>query len=533
MGSYISIAYLLFFLPITVFVYIVMPKKVKPFVLLTASVVFAYLISNFYIAYLVITTVSVYVAALLMEKSKQKCRDALPAAENREEKKAIKRRYASKQRLIVVLVIILNIGILSVLKYSQFFVTNINSIIRLFDSGYKIPLPKFAACIGISFYTLQAVSYVHDVYKDKIKVDKNFGRLALFMSFFPIIMEGPICRYSDTAMALWEGKRIDYKNFTFGLQRIAFGIMKKVVAADRLNIIVTAIFREFEYRNFDGGIVFLGAVLYTIELYMEFSGTIDVVIGTAEIFGIKIPENFRQPFFSKSITEFWQRWHITLGTWFRDYIFYPVTMSKGMKKLTKTCRKKLGRDYGPMPASIIAFFCVWACNGLWHGAGWEFIMFGMYHFVLISLGSLILPLSNKVLPRLHIDRNKLPYRIFTILRTCILVCLGEMLFNARGAKEAIKMVKVLFTKFTFKSFFNGSIFTIGMDRFDYIVLLCMVAIVFAVGLMKEKGISPREWLAGKHIVLRWSVYLGMLLVIILFGAYGTGYIPINPIYANF
>ena len=334
-------------------------------------------------------------------------------------------------------------------------------------------------------------------------------------------------------MALWEGKRVDFKNFTFGLQRIAFGIMKKVVAADRLNIIVTAIYREYEYRNFDGGIIFLGAVLYTIELYMEFSGTIDVVIGTAEIFGIKVPENFRQPFFSKSITEFWQRWHITLGTWFRDYIFYPVTMSKGMKKLTKKCRKKLGRDYGPMPASIIAFFCVWLCNGLWHGAGWEFIMFGMYHFVLISLGSLILPVSNKVLPRLHIDRNKLPYRIFTILRTCILVCLGEMLFNARGAKEAIKMVKVLFTNFTFKSFFNGSIFTIGMDRFDYIVLLCMVAIVFAVGLMKEKGISPREWLAGKHIVLRWSVYLGMLLVIILFGAYGTGYIPINPIYANF
>ena len=532
MGSYISLAYLLFFLPITVVVYAVMPKKVKPFILLAASIVFMYLISSYRIYYWAITTVSIYVAALLMERSKKKCKEVLPTAENKEQKKAIKRRYSRHQCLIVVLAILINIGLLSVLKYSSFFVVNINSIIRLFG-GTKIPLVKFPACIGISFYTLQAVSYVHDVYKDKVKADKNFGRLALFMSFFPIIMEGPICRYSDTAMALWEGRRIEFKNFTFGLQRIAYGIMKKVVVADRLNIIVTAIYREYEYRNFDGGIIFLGALLYTIELYMEFSGTIDIVIGTGEIFGITIPENFRQPFFSKSITEFWQRWHITLGTWFKDYVFYPVSMSKGMKKLTKAGRKKLGRDYGPMPASIIAFFCVWLCNGLWHGAGWEFIMFGMYHFVLISLGSLILPLSNKVLPRLHIDRNKLPYRIFAVLRTCILVCIGEMIFNARGASEAVKMLKVLFTKFTFKSFFNGSIFTIGMDRFDYIVILCIIAIVFTVGMMKEKGISPREWIAERNIVLRWTLYLGMIFIIIMFGAYGTGYIPIDPIYAGF
>lgn len=204
-----------------------------------------------------------------------------------------------------------------------------------------------------------------------------------------------------------------------------------------------------------------------------------------------------------------------------------------MKKLTKNARKKLGRNYGPMPASIFAFGCVWLCNGLWHGAGWEFIFFGFYHFVLISLGSLILPLSTALFKKWNFDRHKLPYRIFTIVRTAILVCIGEMFFNSRGLSEGFKMFKVLVTKFTFKSFFNGAIFTMGMDRFDYIVILAVIALVFAVGLMKEKGISPREWLAERHICVRWAVLFTMIMAIVIFGAYGTGYIPIDPIYANF
>ena len=533
MNSYISLAYLILFLPAVVLPYAVMPKNAKPYVLLAASVAFAYLISHFFIIYLVVTALSVYVAALLVKKQKERCKTARTVAENREEKKIIKARYTRIQLFIVSLAIILNIGILSVLKYSPFFLTTFNQVFAMFNIGIKLPLPKFHACIGISFYTLQAVSYIHDVYKDKVEADTNFARLALYMSFFPIIMEGPICRYADTALPLWEGKKIEYKNFTYGLQRIAYGIMKKVVVADRTNLLVTTIFREFQYCNYDGGIILLGAVMYTIELYMEFSGTIDIVIGSAEIFGITIPENFRQPFFAKSISEFWQRWHITLGTWFRDYIFYPVTMSKPMKKLTKNCRKKLGRDYGPLPASIIAFFCVWLCNGLWHGAGWEYIFFGMYHFALISLGALVLPLSNKLFEKLHLSRKSIPYKIFAVARTCILVCIGEMFFNARGLNEGFKMFKILVSRFSLKAFFNGGIFTIGMDRFDYIIVAVILVIVLIVGIMREKGRSVRDLIAAKPFAVRFLIFLTMLAVIIIFGAYGKGYIPINPIYANF
>ena len=533
MGSYISITYLLLFLPIVAIVFSIVPKKVKPFILLAASLVFMWTCSHRWMIYWASTTLSVYLSALLVEHLKKKCKAALPDAENREQKKAIKKKFARKQVALVAVIITANILLLAVLRYSQFFVANFNNILRFFGSEFQVALPKFAACIGISFYTLQAVSYLHDVYKGKIEADRNLGRLALYMSFFPIIMEGPICRYSDTAMSLWNCERIKYKNFTFGMQRIAFGILKKVVVADRLNVIVTSIFREYQYAGYDGGIIFLGAVLYTIELYMEFSGTMDVVIGSGEIFGIKIPENFRQPFFSKSISEFWQRWHITLGTWFRDYIFYPVTMSKPMKKMTKNCRKKLGRHYGPLPASIIAFFCVWLCNGLWHGAGWEYIFFGMYHFALISLGSLILPLSNSLFEKWHIDRNKLPYKIFAIIRTALLVCIGELIFNARGLKDALKMLKVLFTKFTFKSWVDGSVLSLGLDIHDVIILILAVAVVFAVGIIKEKGKSPRELIAQKPIFVRWPIYIALVVATVVFGAYGAGYIPIDPIYANF
>ena len=269
MNSYISLAYLILFLPAVVLLYAVMPKKAKPYVLLAASVAFAYLISHFFIIYLVVTALSVYVAALLVKKQKERCKTARTVAENREEKKIIKARYTRIQLFIVSLAIILNIGILSVLKYSPFFLTTFNQVFAMFNIGIKLPLPKFHACIGISFYTLQAVSYIHDVYKDKVEADTNFARLALYMSFFPIIMEGPICRYADTALPLWEGKKIEYKNFTYGLQRIAYGIMKKVVVADRTNLLVTTIFREFQYCNYDGGIILLGAVMYTIELYKK------------------------------------------------------------------------------------------------------------------------------------------------------------------------------------------------------------------------------------------------------------------------
>ena len=529
-SSYCSVLYPVVFLPIVVILYSAVPQKCRPYILLAASYIFFLSVSGGLLLYLLFTTLSVYCIGIRIS-SLQKERDALLKQSEKEQKKAIRTRYIKKQRLAAAAAIVINTGILAVLKYTAFFAGNINDIFSLLKIPVSLTIPRFAAPIGISFYTLQAVSYIFDVYREKISADKNFGRLALYMSFFPQIMEGPICRYSDTADRLWLGEKIDFWNLTFGIRRALFGIMKKVVIADRLNIFVQNAFAD--YAEYDGGIAALAAVLFTCQLYTEFSGTMDIVIGSGEIFGIKITENFRRPFFSKTISEFWQRWHITLGTWFKDYIFYPLSMSKPLKHLTSRARKKLGNYYGPMAAGTIALFGVWLCNGLWHGAGWQYIFFGMYHFALILGGNMIMPLVNKSNEKLHIDTGRAPYKMMQIGRTAVLVCIGELFFRAEGLFTGFSMFKTIVTDFSFKSFTDGTVLKLGMDGFDFLIAAITVCLVLAVSILNERGISLRDRISERGLVVRWIFLYAIILYIVIFGAYGTGYVPVDPIYADF
>lgn len=529
-SSYCSLLFLGVFLPISVGLYSVVKKKARPYILLVASYTLFALMSGALIAYLIVTTLSVYGVGIWLSDI-QKKRSAMLKECEREQKKAIRAEFLKKQRRVVALALFINIGLLALLKYTKFFTGNVNDILALLNIQFAIDIPKFAAPIGISFYTLQAASYVADVYREKISADRNLCRLALFISFFPQIMEGPICRYSDTAEKLWLGEKIHFRNLTFGMQRILFGVMKKIVIADRLNLFIENAFND--YANYDGGIAAVAAILYTCQLYMEFSGTMDIVIGCGEIFGITISENFRRPFFSKTISEFWQRWHITLGTWFKDYIFYPVSMSKPLKKMTGNLRKKLGTYYGPMIVGCIALFCVWFSNGLWHGAGWQYIFFGMYHFVLIFCGSMIVPLAAKINGKLKIDPAKAPYRAMQIFRTTVFVCIGELFFRANGLKAGMAMFKLIVTDFSFSSLFNGTLMKMGMDGLDFVIVGVAVLIVFVISIINERGISVREWIADRPIVVRWTFYYALIMFIVIFGAYGAGYNPVPPIYADF
>ena len=307
--------------------------------------------------------------------------------------------------------------------------------------------------------------------------------------------------------------------------------MKKMVIADRLNPFIEKIFCE--YCNLDGGVILIGAIFYTIQLYMDFSGTIDVVIGSAEMFGITLPENFRQPFFSKNISDFWTRWHITLGTWFRDYIFYPVSLSKPMKKVTLVSRKVLGNHYGPLLAGSIALFLVWISNGLWHGAAWTYVFFGMYHFVLILLGNVFTPLIQKICNKIHVNRMSKPYVMIQIVKTTVLVIFGELFFRANTLAGGFTMFKKIFTDFSLNSIHNGSLFKLGCDRADFLIIGIVLLIIFVSSVLKEKGINIREKVSKENIVVRWTLYYILILIIIVFGAYGFGYAPVDPIYANF
>lgn len=528
--SFFSLEYLAFFLPAAILVYAIFPRSKRRYVLLAESLCFFWLISGKLVAYLILTAFSMHWFGMWIDRIYRR-RDEIAASLERSERRAVKKQYTKKARCVLAFAAVLHIGTLLLLKYSAFAVGNLNSLFELFGAEQRIAVPNYALPIGLSFFTLQAVSYIVDVYREKVNADENLCRLALWISFFPQIIEGPICRYSQTADRLWQCEGIKFDNMTLGIQRILFGMLKKIVVADRLNSFVSNVFTD--YKDYGGGIIALAAVCYTIQLYMDFSGSMDAVAGTAQIFGIEMPENFKRPFFSKTITEFWKRWHISLGEWFRDYLFYPVTMSKPMQSLTKSARKKLGNHFGPLIAGSIALFCVWFCNGLWHGAAWNYIFFGLYHFALILTGRLLAPLINAVNGRLHIDPQKRPYRIMQIIRSDILIVIGELFFRADGVRAGLYMFKKAVTDFSFSDFSPELFGQLGIDYSDFLIVGVTVAIVFAVGLINEKGICIRKELKSKNVALRWSVIYAMIMFIVIFGAYGVGYMSVDPMYADF
>lgn len=530
MKSYYSLIYGLLFLPLTVIIYQLVPKRKRWIVLLVASYAFFWSISHQLIIYILFSTLSIHHFGLWMENIENKFLLKKPYLEKTDLK--IQRQTMKKKKQgVLVLGILLHLGLLIGLKYSPFMIENINTFLNIIRCPISFEVPSFLLPIGISFYTLQAVSYMVDVYRGTIPADQNLGRLALYLAFFPQIMEGPICRYEETAMSLWKGESVTYGQLTFGLQRILLGLMKKMVIADRLNPLVDEVFRN--YQAYSGEIIFLGAIAYTMQLYMEFSGTMDVVIGTAEIFGIRLPENFRQPFFSKSVAEFWRRWHITLGTWLKDYVFYPISMSKFSKKMTKKSRQRWGNYYGPLLVGGIALLAVWVANGFWHGVGWNYLFFGLYHFVLIFTGSLFLPVIKKITGILKINCEHWAYHGMQIIKTGVIVCIGELFFRADGLRVGLKMFKQMVTSFSLNSFGDGTILNLGLDKHDFMIVLLMGIVILMISLLKEKNIEIRKAIAIKPIPVRWLVYYMLIMAIVVFGAYGSGYIPVNPMYANF
>ncbi|MBO4927469.1 MAG: MBOAT family protein [Clostridiales bacterium] len=531
-STYYSLQYLLLLSAAVVF-YEIFPLRARRWVMLLFSYLFFFAVSGKLVCYLILSTLSIHHIGIWLSdvQAESKAKLALLGKEAKEEKKALSASYLHKQRCIMTFAVILHVGMLLMLKYTPFAVENLNALIHFTGISYTFRLKKILVPIGISFYTLQAVAYLFDVYRQKIEADKNLLRLSLFMGFFPQIMEGPICRYSDTAEDLWKAERIRYDNLIAGGQRILFGFMKKIVLADRLNLLIKDVFSK--YDDYDGFVIALCAICYTIQLYMDFSGTMDVVIGSAQIFGVKLPENFKRPFFSTTISEFWKRWHVTLGTFFKDYIFFPLSMSKPLKKLTTKARKKLGNHFGPLLAGAVALFCVWICNGLWHGAGWNYIFFGMFHFVLILLGSIIEPAAIKVTQKLHIKRTSKPYKFFQIIRTTILVCIGELFFRAEGLTAGFKMFKKIFTNFTFATLKDGTLFQFGMDKQDYIIIGVSVILILIISILQERGMHIRESISKRNIAIQFAIYYALILFIIIFGAYGGNYVPVDPIYAGF
>ncbi len=526
--AYNSLLYLFIFLPAVLLAYHFTPQSRRYRILLCASYVFFLSFSGRLLVYLLFSTLSIHHMGLWLASCKK---DYLSGEYAPEDKKTKKAAYESRRRRILWFGIGLQLSILLVLKYSGFFFENLNVLLKAISFPRFLPSMKFALPIGISFYTLQAISYLVDVYYEKIEADSNLGRLALYLSFFPSLLEGPICRYSQTAQDLYQGKPLEYRNITYGLQRLMWGLFKKLVIADRLNLLVETI---FDTPNHYGGIIIMaGAVLYTFQLYADFSGCIDMTIGTGEMFGVTIPENFRQPFFSKTPSEFWRRWHITLGAWLKDYIFYPISLTKFAKNLGKKSRAKFGKHPGQVISSSVALFGVWILNGLWHGTGWNYIFFGMYYFVLILLENLMEPTVQRIANVLRINRTGTLYRSFQTVKLLLIVFIGELFFRANSLTEGMNMFRSIFTGFHWSAVTDGSLLKLGLSLPDFIAIFFGFIAVYTVGLIHEHGISIRQRISGWNLFARWSFLYAAILLIIVLGAYGDGYVPAKLIYAGF
>lgn len=529
-SSFFTVHYMIMLLPVTVLLYGLLPQNGRRMILLAASYSFFFAISGKLLVFLLLSTLSIHHIGLWLATIQRDRKSRLEQS-SKEEKKKIRGMYQMRQKRVLLFALLLHLGILLLLKYGAFFSTNVNTLFEALNISAKLSIPAYTLPIGISFYTLQAIAYILDVYYEKMEADTNLFRLALFMSFFPQILEGPICRYGESAQQLWNATPIQFDHLSLGLQRILLGLVKKIVIADRLNLFIQTIFTNHE--GFDGGVIAAVAVCYTIQLYMDFSGTIDVALGSAQIFGIALPENFKNPFFSKSISEFWTRWHISLGTWFKDYIFYPLSMSKPLKKMTSSARKKFGNRYGPLVAGSVALLVVWLCNGLWHGAGWQYIFFGLYHFTLILAGSLIEPLVKQFVQQKKISRDTLAYQAMQILRTGILVCIGELFFRANGLKNGLLMMHKIVTDFSLESFYDGSILTLGIDGADVFIIVVTLVFILLIEIAQEKGLSIFQQIHQQKLGIRFTIFYAVIIYIVIFGAYGKGYVPVDPIYANF
>lgn len=401
---------------------------------------------------------------------------------------------------------------------------------------YWNPL-KLHSPLGMSFWMLTGIGYVTDVYRGSVTGKVSPAKTILLLSFFPLMTSGPILRYGETADAFTEKRRFNTRQIAFGVQRILWGCMKKLVLSERFAVIV-----DYVYANVGvcrGWTILFAACCFSLQLYTDFSGCMDIVLGAAELFGIRLPENFRTPFFSRNVSEFWRRWHITLGAWLKDYVLYPLLHCELFRKLKKGMKKRFGRVWGERIVLYLGMFVSWFLIGLWHGSSWKYIFgVGLWFWAVIVAGELCSPALVRLAKRLYVNMDCFSFRLFQRLRTFAVVTFGLSFFRAASAKEGVRLWTEAFSGEIFSGFHRhalsgSSLLALGLDLPDLIVLTVGMLVLLTVSLMQYRGVSVRERLAGQNLIFRWALLLLLFFGVIIFGMYGKEYQAADFIYRGF
>ena len=530
--SLISIAFV-FFCAAALALYYLMPKAYRWTVLLAASLIFYGLCGIKYMLYILVTASSVYTAARAMEGLSDKRDTYLKEHKEelgREEKKSYKAAVKSRQKRLLFLCVLLNAGILFVLKYADYTIAYFNYY-RLILTGNVnlVPQPGLILPLGISFYTFQSLGYLIDVYYGKVRAEKNWFRFLLFVSFFPQIIQGPISRFADLEPELFGQKPFDPDDIKYGLLRICYGLFKKLVIADRLAAYVSTIANLREYYN--GLYLLLGIFFYAFQIYGDFSGGIDVTIGVARLFGIKLTDNFDRPFFSKSIAEYWRRWHMTLGTWFRDYVFYPLSVNKSVINLGKWCRTHIGEGVGKRVPVYLPMIGVWILTGMWHGSESKFVVWGLLNCLFLILGTESEPLSAKIMEKFSLTENMTAVKLYRIVKTFWLMSFLRVFDFVKTPSEGFAFMRNAFRDW--RRFDITEVYgTLQLPQDELIVALVAIALLALVSTIQRKHNIGKIFLAQKFWV-QYAWLAVMLTLVIIFGSYGLGYDAQSFIYMKF
>ena len=541
--TYTSLNFI-FFVLATALVYFVLPfKKYRWTVLLAASIFFYCTWSYQLGAFMLFTTLSTYLIALWLNRVSVKSKAVLKEHKSewsRDDKKKYKNKTKVRMRLVMTLALLLNFGILAFLKYYNFFAGSLNDILGAFSLDFSAPSLKLILPLGISFYTFQSMGYIVDVYREKTAPQKNPLKLLLFVSFFPQIIQGPISIYDQLAVQLFEGHDFDFTRFKHGCELIMWGFFKKLVIADRAVIAITAV--TADYNKFGGTTLTFTVLLYALQLYADFSGGIDISRGVAQIFGVDMIDNFKRPYFSRSINEYWRRWHISLGAWLKNYLFYPVAMSNAFitasKKMkgTRFGKTAAGAHISKVLPTSVASLIVFLVVGIWHGASWKYVAFGAWNGMIIMVSILLEPLFISAKDKLHIKDTNIPFMLFfQMFRTFLIVLVGYVFDVAPSFSQAMRTFWLFFTNQNFKLGYS-QISDLGLGKKDYLVVLIGGLIIFIASIIQERaknGLDIRHMLDQKPFILRFALLFVALISIVVFGIYGSGYSAADFVYAQF
>lgn len=486
-----SFDFIIFF-PCVCLAYFLIPQRLKYLFLLAASYYFYMCWNPQYALLMLISTVITYLSGLLIAKS----------------------RTPGRKKLWVASSFILNLGILFFFKYFDFALDNVNALLGTLhmqpvSSSFDIILP-----VGISFYTFQALSYTMDVYRKEIYPEKNFLKYALFVSFFPQLVAGPIERSKNLLKQISVAHHFSFVRMRAGLIQMLFGFFQKVVLADRIALLVDEVYNN--YALYQGLEIALATACFAVQIYCDFGSYSNIAIGAAKIMGFDLMENFNTPYFADSVTDFWRRWHISLSTWFRDYLYIPLGGN----------RKGTLRKY-------INIMIVFLTSGLWHGASWTYVIWGGLNGLFQVIENLTKPLRNKIVDICHIDRKVFSHRLLKIVVTFLLVDFTWLFFRAATINDALIMLKRMVTGWNPWVIFNGSLLQMGLDGADMLILVISLVILFIVDFCKYQKVHLTGWLCRQGMWFRWMIYLGMLFFILIFGIYGPAYDASQFIYFQF